>query len=321
MDDVIEEAAGAGSDEVRTAMGSRTDYSLMYTLADGVEKFTGTSTGSQGVHLNALDNVAIMGGGNDLVALHQGGNDYVDGGAGNDFLYFGATFDALDVVIGGAGIDTVGLIGSYDLVLGTQSLQGVERLAIYTSGDPAAPNNYVLTTVDGNVAAGGELMVAGQSLTANERLVFNGQAESDGSFNIRGGKGSDALTGGAMADRIYGNFGADTLKGGAGADMFDYFDSTDSTAAACDTILDFSAEDWINLWEIDADGNAANGNSAFSWIGAGAFGGIAGQLRATQVQGGGFLVEADSNGDAVADLVILVQTTAGHILGAGDFNL
>jgi hypothetical protein len=35
-----------------------------------------------------------MGVGSDLVAADQGGEDVVDGGAGDDFLYFGSTWSA-----------------------------------------------------------------------------------------------------------------------------------------------------------------------------------------------------------------------------------
>jgi Ca2+-binding RTX toxin-like protein len=321
LDDVVEEHAGGGTDEVRTAVGSRSDPSQMYTLAAGVEKLTGTSTAGQGVYLNALNNVVKMGAGADLIVLEQGGNDQVDGGAGDDFFYYGGAFTAEDITVGGDGADTVGLLGTYDLVLGAQSLSGVEKLAVYSSGNAAAPNSYKITTADANVASGGRLTVIGQSLAANESLIFNGQAESNGSFTLRGGSGSDSFTGGLKNDILRGDAGADTLKGGGGNDQFDYYAAADSTAAARDTILDFSAGDRINLGGIDADGNPANGNGKFAFIGSGAFTGAAGQLRVTQAQGGGFLVEADVNGDKAADLVIQVHTLNNHILGAADIFL
>ena len=320
LDDVVEEAAGAGTDEVRTAIGSATNTAQMYHLAANIEKFTGTSNAGQGVHLNALDNVATFGAGNDLIVLDTGGADHVSAGAGSDFLYFGGAFGAGDTAIGGDGFDTVGLLGTYDLALGATALQGIEKLAVYSSGNAAAPNNYALTMHDGNVAAGQRLMVVGLSLSSGESLRFDGQAEKDGSFNIRGGKGADTLTGGLKNDVVFGNLGADQIKGGGGNDWFEYKTAADSTAAARDTILDFSAGDRINLSALDPDNNAANGNGKFAFIGSGAFT-AAGQLRVTQAQGGGFLVEADVNGDGAADLSILVHTLNNHILGANDFSL
>jgi Ca2+-binding RTX toxin-like protein len=125
------------------------------------------------------------------------------------------------------------------------------------------------------------------------------------------------ITGGAKADTIWGNLGADLLKGGAGKDVFEYQSTAESTAAARDSILDFSAGDKINLVTIDAN-TAAGGNDKFSFIGSGAFTGKAGELRAYQGNGG-WIVEGDTNGDGLADLSIAVQTLNGHALSAADF--
>jgi Ca2+-binding RTX toxin-like protein len=293
----------------------------MYTLAAGVEKLTGTSATSQGVYLNALDNIVVMGAGHDLVVLEHGGNDRVDGGAGDDFFYYGAAWTAQDVTIGGTGYDGIGLLGVYDITLGAQSMTSIEKLSVYGAGAAGTPYSYKITMVDANVAQGQQLMVVGMSLSASETLVFNGSAETNGSFNVRGGKGADTIGGGAKSDLLYGNLGADQISGGGGNDWFEYYAIAESTASARDTILDFSAGDRISLSNIDADSNPANGNGKFAWLGAGAFTGVAGQLRVTSAPGGGFLVEGDTNGDSIADLVIQVQTVNGHILGVSDFTL
>jgi Ca2+-binding RTX toxin-like protein len=318
--DQVIELAGEGIDEIRTALGSRSDFSKMYTLAANVENLTGTASVGQGVYANALDNVVKMGNAGDLIVLHDGGNDTVQSGGGNDFLYYGGAFTAADSSDGGAGNDTVGLLGSYNLTLGATSLVNIEKLAMYSSGAAAAPNGYAITTVDANVAAGARLLVVGQSLMAGEVLAFNGAAETDGSFNIRGGRGADTLTGGAGADRIWGNLGADTLRGGSGNDVFEYHFVAESTAAARDTILDFAAGDKISLGGIDADGNAANGNSKFAFIGGAAFSNAAGQLRVYQTANG-WTVEGDVDGDGAADLAIALATQVPHALTSADFFL
>jgi serralysin len=321
--DAVVELAGGGTDTVHTALGSRVDFAQMYVLPAHVENLTGTSAGAQGVYGNALNNIVTMGAGADLIVMHDGGDDTVFAGGGNDFIHFGNALTAADRIDGGAGYDTVGLIGSYTLTLSATSLTGVEKFALYSNGDAsgATANNYNVTMHDANVASGQTLMVVAQSLLAHETLAFDGSAETDGKFNIRGGRGSDTITGGGQADQIWGNLGADLLRGGGGNDYFEYFSAAESTAAARDTILDFTQGDRINLIAIDADGNAANGNSKFAFIGSGAFTGAAGQLRATQLQGNDWLIEADVNGDSVADLVIAVTTAAGHQLSAGDFWL
>jgi len=319
--DMVLEQAGEGIDEVRTALGSRSDFAAMYILPANVENLTGTSATGQGVYGNALDNVIKMGAGGDLIVLQDGGDDRVESGGGNDFIYYGVAFTNADSNDGGTGNDTVGLLGNYTLTFDADDLVSIEALAAYSSGNPAAPNSYNLTTVDANVAAGGHLTVTGMSLSKIETLVFNGAAETDGRFTINGGKGDDTITGGMGKDLIWGNLGADVLRGGGGNDSFEYYAIADSTIGSRDIIMDFSAGDKINLWNIDADGNAANGNSQFSFIGNAAFGNKAGELRVSEAQGGGWLVEGDVDGDGVADLSILVHVAGGHILGANDFIL
>jgi Ca2+-binding RTX toxin-like protein len=194
---------------------------------------------------------------------------------------------------------------------------------MYSAGNApgVTPNSYAITTVDANVAAGASLVVIALSLRGVETLSFNGGAETDGRFNVRGGRGNDTITAGAGSDQINGFLGADQLRGGGGNDYFEYYDALHSTAAAMDSILDFTAGDRINLVAIDADGNAGNGNSSFAFIGANAFTNVAGQLRAYQSAGSGWFVEGDVNGDGAADLVISVAVTDLHALGAADFLL
>jgi Ca2+-binding RTX toxin-like protein len=336
--DVVTEAAGEGVDTVFTAIGSRTDYTQLYTLAANVERLTGTGAAGQGVRANALDNVIAMGAGADLLVLDDGGVESVSAGGGNDFIYYGATLTAADTTDGGAGVDTVGLVGSYDLTLGANSLVGVERLAMYTGlqGGVGTASSYAITTVDANVAAGADLFVGALTLSAGETLTFNGSAERDGRFTVLAGAGADILAGGAQADylaggagadqlyglsgndTLVGGAGADTLRGGGGRDMFQFAAVTDSTAAVRDTIVDFVAgTDRIDLWQIDAVAGTG-GNEAFTFIGAAAFGSSAGQLRAFQADGSWF-VEGDTNGDGIADFAL--QVMGSGALGAGDFLL
>jgi Ca2+-binding RTX toxin-like protein len=299
--DVIREFGFGGTDEVRTALGSRTDATKMYVLPGNVENLTGTSAAAQGVYGNSLNNLVRMGAGGDLVVLHDGGDDTVQSGGGNDFIYFGNAFTAADRVDGGAGRDTVGLLGHYELTLGEASLVGVEKLAMYGSGSPFG-FHYAIATVDANVDAGKQLMVVAQSLGAHETLSFDGSAETAGSFNVRGGKGGD------------------TIVGGAGGDLFQYRSAAESSGYDYDRILDFAAGDRIDLQVIDADGNPANGNGKFAFIGDAAFGRIAGQLRAVELDGS-WLVQGDTNGDGWADLQILVTASPDHILAGADFVL
>jgi Ca2+-binding RTX toxin-like protein len=321
--DLVTELAGQGIDEIRTALGSKTDFTQLYILPANVENLTGTSATGQGVQGNALNNVIALGAGADLAVMDLGGDDRVSGGSGSDYFYWGAAFTNADRADGGAGNDTLGLLGSYTLAFDADDLFGIEKLALFSSGDAAAPSGYSLTMHDANLAAGQTLMVAAQSLAAGEVLSFNGAAELDGTFNIHGGKGGDTITGGAGNDVIRGNLGADMLRGGKGNDLFDYNAVAESKADAADTILDFARGDRINLGRIDADGNAANGDTKFTYLGNAAFTGAGGELRVSQHPqfGRTWVVEADVDGDKVADLTIYLVGPAGFLPLAGDFIL
>jgi len=84
-----------------------------------------------------------------------------------------------------------------------------------------------------------------------------------------------------------------------------------------DQIKGFEKIDVIDLSLIDAI-SATDANDAFSYIGTQAFHHIAGELRVYRSQLD-FFVEGDTNGDGIADLSILLTSTAG--LGVDQFLL
>jgi hypothetical protein len=165
--------------------------------------------------------------GPDFFFVIQGGNDDLSGLGGNDVFLFGAALTSADKVDGGPGQDQIAIQGNYaGLTLGNQVVS-VESLAILPGNDTrfgdVAGNfyDYNITTVDANVAAGAQLVVDANRLRVGEDFTFNGSAETDGSFFIFGGGGTDNLTGGAKNDVFYfgesGQFGAsDTANGGSG---------------------------------------------------------------------------------------------------------
>ncbi|HEY0311684.1 MAG TPA: calcium-binding protein [Allosphingosinicella sp.] len=332
----VTELAGEGIDTVWTALGT---IASIFGLPANVENLVGTSAAGQTVAGNALDNLMTMGAGNDVLDLSSGGNDTASGGGGNDYFYFGAAFTAADTIVGGAGVDTVALLGSYNLTLGANTLSGVETFSLL-SGTAAGGTQHVtysITTVDENVPAGGRLTVYAGGLLADESLFFNGYAETDGALSVYGGAGNDtfaggpandAFVGGAGDDTMYGlggmdwlegGLGADTMRGGPGNDLFVYKSAAESTAAKTDHILDFEyVSDHFSLTAIDANTNLA-GDQAFTFIGSDPFSNTAGELRAYQ-SGASWFIEGDVDGDGTADLVIQVDTF-GHALGASDFLL
>jgi Ca2+-binding RTX toxin-like protein len=328
------------------AVNSHADDSFKYRVAGGNEVTVTVTVGgvySPGDTLAGTPgNDNLTGTGNaDLFDVSQGGTDSVSGNDGDDYVYFGDAYSPGDTVNGGAGFDVVALLGNYDIALAPDSLVGVERLTLFSGPSLGGEGHvsYDITANDGNVAGGQTLMVFAAYLLSDETLTFNGMAEKDGSFQIYGGAGDDILVGGQQNDTIVGNAGDDSLygmggndwligggggdllRGGFGSDLFVYRSATDSTPNAYDTIADFEqTKDLINLEGIDANA-VLDGNQAFTFIGSGAFGHHAGELRAYQLEGQTWAVEGDLDADGVADFYVQVHLVSETRLVASDFML
>jgi predicted extracellular nuclease len=177
---------------------------------------------------SAGNDVRRSGAGNDFFFLPPGGNDSASGGTGHDVFFFGGSMTSADEVDGGDGTDQIALQGDYSggLTFGTD-VTGVEALAILPGndtrfGDPGTNlYDYDVTTVNENVAAGTQMTVDASRLRIGEDFTFDGSAETDGSFFIYGGNGTDDLTGGANNDVFLfgaqGQWGAsDRVDGGPG---------------------------------------------------------------------------------------------------------
>ncbi|HEY0313320.1 MAG TPA: calcium-binding protein [Allosphingosinicella sp.] len=248
------------------------------------------------------------------------GTDDLKGGSLSDGFYFGpGKFTQADQVDGGGGgQNQLGLDGHYDFSAGSAlgtfggNFANIQTIVLY-----AGDTSYNIVTNDAAVAAGKLLTIFGTPVGSN--LVFDGSAETDGTFRILSGTGDDTLTGGHGNDTLYGNLGADTLSGGGGNDVFLYTDAAQSTAAKTDHILDFDLGDKVDLSQIDADSTQA-GDQAFAWIGAGAFGHHAGELRA-DLANGVWTIQGDTDGDGAADFTLLVTTANNHVLVNTDFVL
>ncbi len=236
-----EEAANAGTDEIRTGLAS-------YVLPANVEWLTGTSASGQVLTGNALANLITGGIGNDR--LDGGlGADTLAGGLGND-VYIVDAGDALTEAAN-AGTDEVRTsLSSYTLTANIERLTGTSASGQVLTGNGIA---NIITGGSGNdrldgssgadTLAGGlgnDLYIVGGGdgvseaanagtdevrtslssyvLTANvERLTgtsASGQVLiGNGIANlITGGSGNDRLDGGGG--------GADALAGGLGNDVY-----------------------------------------------------------------------------------------------------
>jgi Ca2+-binding RTX toxin-like protein len=228
------------------------------------------------------------------------GDDSISGGDGGDVLCGGAGADTLD---GGPGIDTVTYARaangvSVDLTLEVPQAtgDGLDLLINIENATGSAFNDTLTGTEGQNRLRGG----AGDD-------VLNG---AEGPDTLVGGAGNDLLKGGPGSDWLYGGVGADTIVSGPGSDVFFYRSIADSTpdAAGRDLIDDFQwPVDQIDLSAMDADTTVA-GNQAFIFIGAGAFTGTAGELRAYG-SAGTTMLEGDVDGDGIADFAVALTGT------------
>ncbi|WP_052120914.1 calcium-binding protein [Inquilinus limosus] len=273
----------------------------------GIEHLVG-SAGNDRLIGDTGVNALAGGNGNDVLSGMDGA-DRLDGGAGADALTgdFGA-----DTLIGGAGDDNL------DGGLSNDSLSGGDGNDILRGGAGADRLDGGLNI---DTVAYSESSI-GVTINLATGKGAGGNAQGDvyvGVENANGSTGADAIIGNAGANALRGMAGADTLTGGAGADHFVFGATSESVGSGRDVITDFSHAqgDRINLALIDANTTAA-GDQAFKFIGAQAFHGVAGELRAF-VSGGIAYVDGDVNGDKVIDLHIAL--TNHPTLVAGDFVL
>lgn len=317
-DDVIDGGAGndfinggGGNDVINGGAGSDTATYASFTAGVTVAlNVTGAqNTGGAGIDtLLSIENLVGGSGndvltGNDIANILTGGagNDTLIGNGGGDTLVGGAGDDRLD---GGLGVDTASYAGTVLGVTVNLNLAGVQN----TGGG----GFDTLVSIENIVGGDGNDVLTGDSQTniltggnGNDTLFGGG-----GIDYLLGGAGDDVLIGGARRDRMYGDSGADTFR----------MDLLSDTPAGVDrdVIADFSQAqgDRIDLSAIDAN-TAAVGDQAFSLIGTAGFSGVAGQLRYSIGQNNTILVEADVNGDRIADLQI--DVTGNFALQARDF--
>jgi serralysin len=137
----------------------------------------------------------------------------------------------------------------------------------------------------------------------NDSIIGNGAGNI-----LDGGGGADVLGGGIGNDRLLGGDGGDVFVFGGLGDSHDYASRSDGKKLVPDMLPDFvSGTDRIDLSAIDAN-RATEANDAFTYVGAGAFTGVAGQLRAETV-GNQVHILGDMDGDGRADLHIIAGGT------------
>lgn len=197
LGDVATEEAGAGIDQVLSAVS--------YQLGANIENLTLTGKSNINGTGNAGDNLLTGNAGNNVLN-GNGGRDTLVGGAGNDTYEVGnLEVTIVEEAATGGGVDTVKSALSYSLA-GTAGLENITLTgsALVATGNEQAnalAGNAASNTLEGN---GGNDTLSG----------------GDGDDLLLGGGGNDVLNGDSGDDSLDGGEGVDILKGGAGDDTY-----------------------------------------------------------------------------------------------------
>lgn len=156
--------------------------------------------------------VIVGGAGNDTIEGH-GGTDRLSGDEGADLIMGG---EGADLVNGGIGDDRLSGDQGDDVIAGGD---GRDR-AYGGDGDDVLAGQAGDDSLDGG--AGRDRLYGGEG---TDRLLGGAEADlldgGDGDDLLWGQDGNDVAAGGAGRDRIYGEAGADLLGGQAGGDILD----------------------------------------------------------------------------------------------------
>ncbi len=303
--DMILEAAGEGTDTVRS--------SISYTLTANVENLVLTGIATINGTGNALANGLT---GNDGINVLDGGAgaDTMAGGLGNDSY---VVDDAGDVVIEAAdeGSDTVRTSVSYTLGA------NVEKLVLQGTANLNGTGNGLANTLTGNAGnnlldggLGADTMIGGSGndtyvvddvgdvlsealdggldtvqssvgyrLRANiENLTLTGSAHIDGTGNEL----ANVLLGNAGNNILDGELGADTMSGGMGDDTYVLDVSTDKIAELAGQGVDTVQTTFTHVLRTNFENLTLLGAAAISAVGNAVDNVLTGNVAANVLDGG-----------------------------------
>jgi Ca2+-binding RTX toxin-like protein len=256
------------------------------------------------------------------------GSDILIGGHGDDDLYGGSGNDTLaggygvNLLNGGSGIDTADYAAFGTNTSYVSSYGVYANLATGIAYARAAGQDLddTLVSIENLNGSGKADRLYGNSIdnvlkgNGGNDAIYGGSGDDDiygGSGNdfLNGQAGDDYISASTGNDEIWGGSGADYLIGGTGYDVFNFTNISDSTVSSTgrDTIADFQED--IDLIDLSA-------MNAFDFIGRDGFNGLAGEVR-YYFSSGNTIVQADTNGNGLADFAMTVKGT--HYLIEADF--
>ncbi|WP_146348482.1 choice-of-anchor Q domain-containing protein [Falsiphaeobacter marinintestinus] len=281
------------ADPTNPALDSGDDTAAPATDATGQARFDVPGLSNNGDNICDLGAFELV-----LVTVFTGDGDAneIFGTEFSDAIYGNDGFDNLygqggnDFIHGGDGNDQVFGGDGADILRGGNAADHIEGGA-QNDTLRGGPGNDGLYGGDDN-----DLLLGG---VQNDRL-FGDAAE-------------DSLRGGAGEDRLVGGLGADRLFGGADADTFVYLSADDSPHGPdADRISDFTlSEDLIGMRHVIP--------GAFDFVATAPFSGIGPEIRIVETPNGHTRIFADVDGDASADMRVVVIGVTG--LTESDFIL
>jgi Ca2+-binding RTX toxin-like protein len=277
----VEVELGTGNDA-----GVWTGVARKYQLINNVWTLRSTDTLRSIENANgSIGDDRLIGSGDSNSFRGGEGNDYIDGGLGNDTVTYVGWGGSSSIPVFGVTVNlTAGTAtdsyGHTDTLVSIESAYGT-ALADELTGFAIAGSRTFLRGLSGldRIAA----PVAGTLITADyagdagavtvnlaTQSATDGWGDADTLVNIqsaRGSRNSDTLTGGALNDTLYGEAGNDTLlgggsndllRGGAGNDTLTGGEGNDSLGGGqgVDTYSGGNGYDWINFRD---DGTPSQG--------------------------------------------------------------
>lgn len=252
---------GAGNDQISGGAGDDRLFG-----DDGDDTIFGDD-GNDQIHGGNGNDVLFGGAGNDLV-YGDAGDDKIEGEAGDDILAGG---DGDDVVSGGDGNDRIEGGTGADLLLdgtGRDTVSGGEgddHVVVALDGDQdiydggAGTDTLDLSAtecgVDIDLAEGS---AEGSEIGINDVSGFEIVRGGTGSDTISGSDGNETLSGGVGDDRIAGHDGNDSLDGGDGDDII-------ADGNGEDTVFGGSGNDVI-LASADGNDDSFDGGEGFDTL-------------------------------------------------------